>query len=215
VGDARQQNWHGLGFWTDQRIAILKAGVAAGDTFREIASRVGCTKNAALAKSHRLGLIQPPHAAKPGAGWKGDRPRIEARPTRPATPPRSVPKVTTAPIPSLRPAPAQRAAPRLAIAGNGQVFDKSQCGPPRDVPDLSGPAWKPLPGVEPVSLLDLQPIHCKWPLDGFVEPHCCGAGRAGSGPYCDAHELRSLPSAAAKAWVEKQVAFAVKKARAA
>jgi hypothetical protein len=85
-------------------------------------------------------------------------------------------------------------APALAVAGNGAVFEKAPDATPDNVylkASLSG-IWQPLPGVDPVNILDLQHHHCRWPVDlaGAEFPHACGALAIG-GRYCISHEQRS------------------------
>jgi len=43
--------------------------------------------------------------------------------------------------------------------------------------------WKPLPGRKPVALLDLEPHHCRWPVDGGS----CGCNKVPGLPYCEQH----------------------------
>ena len=53
-------------FWTDPRLDILKAGLADGKSFAEIAAEIGagCTRNAAIGKAQRIG-IAPGRKAPP------------------------------------------------------------------------------------------------------------------------------------------------------
>lgn len=48
-------------FWTEERIQLLRDGHAAGESYTEIARRIGhgVTRNAVCGKSHRLGLSRP------------------------------------------------------------------------------------------------------------------------------------------------------------
>lgn len=41
--------------WTEDRLAILREGFERGESFSLLAKRLGCTRNAALAKAHRMG----------------------------------------------------------------------------------------------------------------------------------------------------------------
>lgn len=116
--------------------------------------------------------------------------------------------------PKPRVAPKRAPAPVLAVTSTGQVFARqSQESPLTPVP---ANVWAPLPGVEPVSILDLKPTHCRWPLElqGEDFPHFCGAMAIG-GAYCPSHARKARPSAATKAWVEKRVAHGLGKAVAA
>ena len=53
-------------------------------------------------------------------------------------------------------------------------------------------AWEALPGTSPVSLVDLEPGQCKWPI-GDKPILFCGA--AADGVYCESHT--------AMAWTKK------------
>lgn len=56
------------GLWTAERLEILRSGVAAGLAFSQIAQKIGhgCTRNAAIGKSLRMGFKQPGRASNPG-----------------------------------------------------------------------------------------------------------------------------------------------------
>jgi hypothetical protein len=49
--------------WTPERIATLRAGVAAGMTYSDIAKAMGMTKNQCSGKADRLGLRPEPREA--------------------------------------------------------------------------------------------------------------------------------------------------------
>lgn len=44
-------------FWTDEKINILKDYHSKGYSFSQVAAKVGCTRNAAIDKAKRLGLL--------------------------------------------------------------------------------------------------------------------------------------------------------------
>jgi hypothetical protein len=46
-------------FWTAERVAELTALIAERVSYRAIADRLGCTKNAVSGKAKRLGIILP------------------------------------------------------------------------------------------------------------------------------------------------------------
>lgn len=50
-------------------------------------------------------------------------------------------------------------------------------------------AWLPLPGREPVQLLELNKDQCPWPIGdgGDVPTGCCGAPKGFGLPYCRDH----------------------------
>lgn len=82
---------------------------------------------------------------------------------------------------------------------NGAGFKRAQVIPPpqpvkpcREIP--ASDAWKPIPGVEPVTLLDLTEYSCRWPVYQGDEPRLfCGAPTELGQRYCDAHRRLSLP----------------------
>jgi GcrA cell cycle regulator len=49
------------GFWTEERVAILRRGRAEDWPARKIADLLGCTRNAVLGKADRLGLRESAH----------------------------------------------------------------------------------------------------------------------------------------------------------
>lgn len=53
-------------------------------------------------------------------------------------------------------------------------------------------AWDEIPGIEPVTLLQLDPGICKWPVFEGDEPRLfCGAPCDPTGPYCCSHAALS------------------------
>src|SRR6185312_10929847 len=47
-------------FWTDEtRVEQLKLLHAQGDSFTDIGAKLGCSRNSAIGKAHRLGLTEP------------------------------------------------------------------------------------------------------------------------------------------------------------
>lgn len=59
------------------------------------------------------------------------------------------------------------------------------------IPEAKG--FAPLPGVEPVSFMDLTREHCRWPVSGLHGPvtHFCGAPRKDGLSYCQSHAALS------------------------
>ena len=52
--------------------------------------------------------------------------------------------------------------------------------------------WQPILSAKPVSLLDLEDSHCRWPIDRKCEYGLvmyCGADRLDGHSYCAAHSL--------------------------
>lgn len=58
---------------------------------------------------------------------------------------------------------------------------------PADRKILKGAAWKPLPGTEPVSMVDLEHDMCRWPI-GVDRPYLfCGSATESGKSYCPTH----------------------------
>ncbi len=55
--------------WTDEAIASLRQMLDEKMTFRDVAAALGCSRNAAIGKAHRLGLCST--SPKPGPHRKG------------------------------------------------------------------------------------------------------------------------------------------------
>lgn len=62
-------------FWTKKKVAQLEQMVKDGNTFSQIGRQLGCSRNAAVAKAHRMGWRGNSTAA---AGWRA-RKAAEAR----------------------------------------------------------------------------------------------------------------------------------------
>jgi GcrA cell cycle regulator len=75
---------------------------------------------------------------------------------------------------------------------------KVALGKPLDLPPIKkakqkpqGQAWQPIPGIEPVSLLDLEAGQCKWPVGQDSPFMFCGAP-ATHNHYCEHHHAWSI-----------------------
>ena len=53
--------------------------------------------------------------------------------------------------------------------------------PPQPLPLEA--VWLPLNGCKPVPIVDLEPRHCRWPVEGGS----CGADNGGEHVYCETH----------------------------
>lgn len=160
---------HELG-WSEDRVALLKKRWAEGASAAQIARELqgGVTRNAVIAKVHRLGLS---NRATPSAPTRS--------PTRP--------KVSAPAVPRSK--PGISAATRLAAAQGAPV---PVLAPPQEL------APDPTIGREPLRLdiLELGKGQCKWPL-GKVSPFTfCGLRAAGESPYCAEHERIARPGPA-------------------
>ncbi len=146
--------------WTEDRIAVLKAGWESGMTASQIAEQLGegVTRNAVIGKAHRLGLESRPSPVK-GGDDASATPAPAAKVAAPAAAPPAAKGVT--------PAPAEPTAPAPVVAK-----------PVR----RTGKAAK-------VTLLDLNERICKWPIGHPGEPdfHFCGKAVQTGFPYCSEH----------------------------
>lgn len=151
--------------WTDERVEKLtdlwKAGLSCSLIAKELGG--GATKNSVIGKVQRLKL--------PGRMTVNQLPRgPEPRPGR-RGPDRTMRITKNRRIALGKP---------LKLAAPKKAKEK-----PR------GEAWEPIPGVTLVSLIDLEPGQCRWPV-GNEAPHLfCGA-HADHGPYCHHHHLWSI-----------------------
>lgn len=150
--------------WTEARIAQLTDLWLAGVSCSKIALEMGggISRNAVIGKVHRLKL---PH-----------------RITKDAFKPGMVPKKTRGPDHKVRMTKPRR----IAL---GQPLSLPKIKPAFEKP--SGHAWKPLEGVEPVSLIDLEAGQCKWPVTEDSPFLFCGAAST-HGRYCHHHHLWSV-----------------------
>lgn len=148
--------------WTEDRIAMLKAGWEGGMTASQIAEQLGegVTRNAVIGKAHRLGLEARPSPVKPGEEEDTTAAAIPAPAATVAAP-------TATPAPAI-PAPAPSVA-RPVVAKK---------------PARGGKSAK-------TTLLDLNEKICKWPIGHPGEPdfHFCGKPSQAGFPYCTEHCL--------------------------
>lgn len=78
--------------------------------------------------------------------------------------------------------------PAILIAGGAVYTQPTDLRPPRSA--IREEAFFALPKGDPVKLVDLHPLHCRWPLGDVDSPSFgfCGVRREGAGPYCCEHE---------------------------
>ncbi|MGA0604894.1 GcrA family cell cycle regulator [Phenylobacterium sp. VNQ135] len=148
--------------WTPERVELLKALHKEGRSASQIARALGeFSRNAVIGKCNRMGL-------GPIGGGKASAPqRLKAY--HPAKPGVRKPK----------PKPTK---PRLAVAGNGTVFEVAEAPPPRVVVDRTE-AFSPLPGTEPVPFTSRTWNQCAWPVGGEgADTLCCGQPAPEEGP---------------------------------
>ncbi|WP_240048497.1 GcrA family cell cycle regulator [Crenalkalicoccus roseus] len=154
--------------WTPAMVDQLRALWAEGHSTAEIGRRMGVSKNAVIAKAHRLDLP----ARKPRRG------------RRDVTPPPSTPSATRRPPPAAQ-APAARDLPA------GRMVAPRAAGAPLS----SAPAARPL---LPPALRSAIPLPrergCQWPHGDPRRPgfrFCEAPRRDPACPYCAAHAARA------------------------
>lgn len=155
----RPIGWTG---WNDTNIATLKAMMADGRSFGQIAKVLGCTRNAALGKAMRTGLrsITTPidqHTER----------HVRERIVRDKAPPRPRPEPRHRPTPS---APSFGPWPSPTPIAPAPIIEREHAGPV-------------------ISFADLKRGCCKWPVgdpasDGFG---FCGAAAEGRRSFCPDH----------------------------
>lgn len=140
-------------------------GASAAQIARELQG--GVTRNAVIAKVHRLGLSNR---------------ALPSKPTRTAS--------TIARAPAVpRAKPGISAATRLAAAQGAPV---PVLAPPQDLAPDPNIGREPLR----LDILELRAHQCRWPL-GKVPPFAfCGLQTVGAGSYCSDHEKIARPGPA-------------------
>lgn len=90
--------------------------------------------------------------------------------------------------PAERPPREPTLTPRtLRMTGKGvMIVEPQEQHEPRA--GIRADAWMPLEGREPKPL---GGPGCKWPIDGFEDPMCCGAPKPDGQPYCPVHAARA------------------------
>lgn len=159
-----------MSVWTKERLAQVKALWRSGLSASQVAEIVGfTTRNGILGKLHRIG------AAKRGLGQQRPVARGPRLPRKPVAP-------------RQRPAVARRPM-RRAVA----------ITLPPPMPKVEPMESAPSPDAPPplmLSLLDLSPQTCKWPVGDPIEADFgfCGHPPIEGKPYCDHHYRRSIGS---------------------
>ncbi len=147
--------------WTEERIAVLKAGWEGGMTASQIAEQLGegVTRNAVIGKAHRLGLEARPSPVKAGD---------------------DVALVQTAAAPSPASATAAAGPSPSAVAPSPAATPVA--------PKVVKPARRSGKPAR-VTLLDLNEKICKWPIGhpGDADFHFCGKPVQAGFPYCSEH----------------------------
>jgi GcrA cell cycle regulator len=148
--------------WTDERVAQFRDLYAQGLSHGQIGAFFGITRNACIGKAHRLGLAQRAPARQP-------KPWIDA----------GVSESTW----HRRLAKASHRASQGQDGASGEPRyrrDTSSIGHSFQVATIGTYATDLTPEIiaHPVTLMELEPHHCRWPHDRDGEPMMyCGANR--------------------------------------
>lgn len=164
--------------WTADRVATLVKLWGEGKSAKQIAEALDISRNSAIGRVHRMGLTRNANAVLTPA-QKGAH-----RMTMPK--PRVVKIRAPKPPPAPKPAKPDFSGPKVSSITGMRLTQEPQ--PPKGPPPKAD-AWTALPGTSP------KPFGahgCKWPIDGFAEPMCCGLEREDAvKPYCKAHRKLS------------------------
>lgn len=164
---------------TKKMVALWMEGYSAS----EVAFAMGhnLSRNSIIGKVHRLKLKRAGKGFVPGDQRKRfDLPKAPSKPRQPKQPKVAAVKVA---------APAEPAPPVIPAV------------PYRPKAD----AWKALPGVEPVALVDLERGMCRWPIGEGKPFMFCGA--SAKGKYCTHHRAVSLKAQPVEAVVIRPASF--------
>jgi GcrA cell cycle regulator len=167
--------------WTDERIAALRKLWLEGQSASQVARQLGgVSRNAVIGKVHRLGLAGREAPSRPRS--LGGRPpgSTKSRPVETSTPKVALPRAAAVQRPS------QIGAAQLSDALAEQVSAV-----------VSKPVAPPAPRFDArpsATILTLGEHACRWPIGDPDEAGFgfCGARRAGSSSYCEAHAGASL-----------------------
>lgn len=159
--------------WSQERIADLKQRWAAKENARQIGAAIGMSRNAVLGKIHRLGLSE----------------RINRKPVH---------RVEHADKVRSRNCGAVKEALKAARAREQKIAARGNQSPLKNVMLARARAMGELPACDAVelpqeqithalvALLDLEPHHCRWPIEQDGTTMFCGADKH-AGAYCEAH----------------------------
>jgi len=151
-------------FWTPERVAVLKDGIAAGRFMSVLARELGCTRNACIGKATRMGFTQPAAASPPMRLAKAATPTVRLGSSTRNAPPKA----------------------RLTVVGNNTVIEHPQ-RPPLVL--TRADVWRPLPDSKPRPFETRRLSDCNWPVEveGEIEGtmRCCLPVEHGG--YCSTH----------------------------
>lgn len=151
--------------WTDDKVELLKKGVAEGLSFGQIAQRMGgeFTRNAVLGKAHRLGLAGAATKARQGGAGR----------------PKRVRKSRAKASPALRFSPMGNLAFQRLFQGEA---------PPQSTDELV------IPLAERKTIATLERHDCRWPIGDpqAKDFHFCGKTKIPGLSYCEFHARRAF-----------------------
>ena len=166
--------------WTDERIETLRTRLAGGASMRELAAELGCTRNAAIGKAHRLGLVssyKPPLSQTPSAV----RHRGETRTDRPVTLAKtSSPRVTSIGNPFRKPPRPER------ITTLARAVSEQHAPALRLLASTPAAPVPPRDASHAVDFMGLTPKSCRNPLGPKMAraEMFCGAPVKQGSVYC-------------------------------
>jgi GcrA cell cycle regulator len=167
--------------WNDERIEQLRTLWSEGLSCNEIANRIdGVTRNAVIGKAHRMGL-------------PGRAPRKNFLPRKPVS------RIRTAKA-------AKTAAKRWPIHTLGGSTSLAPPMAPTALPDPTAFDNERLASGS-VTLLDLEPHHCRWPVGttDLANHRFCGCTPVEGLPYCEVHAARAFaPPTVARPYLSDQ-----------
>lgn len=146
--------------WTNERVEKLKKLWADGLSASQVAAELGqVSRNAVIGKVHRLGL--PGRKTGQTVSSVKKAVRQSAQPVRKSAPPRPVPYL---------------------VRGNAAVNLDAEAMPAEAAADV-------MPIFPRVTMMELKPSSCKWPIGDPLTPdfRFCGARTENGAPYCTYH----------------------------
>ena len=154
--------------WTEDRVAEFRDKYALGWSHSQLGAHFGVSRNASVGKAHRLGLQHRARARRP-------EPWVDAGVSQ-----RTWYRQQA------------QASHRLLEARGGASYRRNRSAPAHsfEAVTIGDEATDLAPEVvaNPVTLLELQEHHCRWPHDRDGEPMMyCGADSVRGLPYCARH----------------------------
>lgn len=166
--------------WTPARIEQLKAGITDGKSFAVIGAELGCGRNAAVGKAHRMKL-------RVARGGK----RIATK-VAPARVPQVAKKQQARPVVVPSKAKRERSAAERPKLGKADFNGGKPLAEGLSLRLLDSDAWDALPGTVPVPI-EAHKTGCRWPIGDPLQPGFgfCGCETEGKAVYCSLHRRRA------------------------